>query len=203
MERAVRPNLLGAILPIALLLSSSGGTSEQTTDVASLIADATSAAPAYISQNATIVGRDMRVLRKGSAKWTCLPSQPAGVPSPNPMCADAVTLQFFTDLRAGKKSTITEIGVSYMLRGETGADFKDVLAKEPPPGKDWYHAGPHVMFVFPAAAAKLLDGMPQDPSSGEPYVRPMPNGNAAILVVPVAKPLEEIRTIRREQKSRK
>jgi hypothetical protein len=45
--------------------------------------------------------------------------------------------------------------------------------------------------------------MPQDPSSGEPYVRPMPNGNAAILVVPVAKPLEEIRTIRREQKSRK
>ena len=204
MERAVRTNLLGAILPIALLLSSSGGASEQTTDVASLIADATSAAPAYISQNATIVGRDMRVLRKGSAKWTCLPSQPAGVPSPNPMCADAVTLQFFTDLRAGKKSTITEIGVSYMLRGETGADFKDVLAKEPPPGKDWYHAGPHVMFVFPAAAAKLLDGIPQDPSSGEPYVRPMPNGNAAILVVPVAKPLEEIRTIRREEhKSRK
>jgi hypothetical protein len=204
MERAVRTNLLGAILPIAMLLSSSGGTSEQITDVASLIADATSAAPAYISQNATILGRDMRVLRKGSAKWTCLPSQPAGVPSPNPMCADAVTLQFFTDLRAGKKSTITEIGVSYMLRGETGADFKDVLAKEPPPGKDWYHAGPHVMFVFPAAAAKLLDGIPQDPSSGEPYVRPMPNGNAAILVVPVAKPLEEIRRIRRdEHKSRK
>ena len=120
------------------------------------------------------------------------------------MCADTVTLQFFSDLRAGKKSTITQIGVSYMLRGETGADFKDILAKEPPPGKDWYHAGPHVMFVFPAAAAKLLDGMPQDPSSGEPYVRPMPNGNAAILVVPVAKPLEEIRTIRRdEHKSRK
>ena len=203
MERAMRTNLLGAILPIAMLVSSSGATSEQTTDVASVIADAMSAAPPYISQNATIVGRDMRVLRKGSAKWTCLPSQPAEVPSPNPMCADAVTLQFFTDLRAGKKSTITEIGVSYMLRGETGADFKDVLAKEPPPGKDWYHAGPHVMFVFPAAATKLLDGIPQDPSSGEPYVRPMPNGNAAILVVPVAKPLEEIRTIRREQKSRK
>jgi hypothetical protein len=90
-----------------------------------------------------------------------------------------------------------------MLRGETGADFKDVLAKEPPRGKDWYHAGPHVMFVLPAAATKLLDGMPQDPSSGEPYVRPMPNGNAAILVVPVARPLEEIRTIRREQNSRK
>jgi molybdopterin-guanine dinucleotide biosynthesis protein A len=72
------------------------------------VADARSAAPPYISQNATIVGRDMRVLRKGSAKWTCIPSQPAGVPSPNPMCADAATLQFFSDLRAGKKSTITQ-----------------------------------------------------------------------------------------------
>ena len=45
MERAVRTNLLGAILPIAMLVSSSGATSEQTTDVASVIADATSAAP--------------------------------------------------------------------------------------------------------------------------------------------------------------
>jgi hypothetical protein len=204
MERAVRTSLLEAILPFAMLLSSSGATSEQTTDVASVIADAMSAAPAYISKNATIVGRDMRVLRKGSAKWTCIPSQPAGVPSPNPMCADAVTLQFFSDLRAGKKSNITQIGVSYMLRGETGADFKDVLAEKPPPGKDWYHAGPHVMFVFPAAAAKLLDGIPQDPSSGEPYIRPMPSGNTAILVVPVAKPLEEIRTIgRNDHKSGK
>jgi hypothetical protein len=204
MKRAVQTSLLGAIVPIAMLLTSSGATSGQTTDVAAVIADARSGAPPYISQNATIVGRDMRVLRKGSAKWTCIPSQPAGVPSPNPMCADAVTLQFFSDLRAGKKSTITQIGVAYMLRGETGADFKDVLAEQPPPGKDWYHAGPHVMFVFPAAAAQLLDGMPQDPSSGEPYIRPMPNGNAAILVVPVAKPFEEIRTIRRdEHKSRK
>ena len=200
----MQTSLLGAIVPIAMLLTSSRATSEQTTDVAAVIADARSAAPPYISQNATVVGRDMRVLRKGSAKWTCIPSQPAGVPSPNPMCADVVTLQFFSDLRAGKKSTITQIGVAYMLRGETGADFKDVLAEQPPPGKDWYHAGPHVMFVFPAAAATLLDGMPQDPSSGEPYIRPMPNGNTAILVVPVAKPLEEIRTIRRdEHKSRK
>jgi hypothetical protein len=110
MERAVRTHLLGAILPMAMLVSSSGATSEQTTDVASVIADATSAAPPYISQNATIVGLDMRVLRKGSAKWSCMPSQPAGVPSPNPMCADAVTLQFFTDLHAGKSRTLHRSG---------------------------------------------------------------------------------------------
>src|SRR5712675_949778 len=63
-ERTVRTSLLGAILPIAMLLSASGATSKQTSDVASVIADAMSAAPPYISQNATIVGRDMRVLRK-------------------------------------------------------------------------------------------------------------------------------------------
>ena len=134
MERAVRTNLLGAILPIAMLFSSSAATSEQTSDVASVIADAMSAAPPYISQNATIVGRNMRVLRKGSAKWTCIPSQPAGVPSPNPMCADGVTLQFFSDLRAGKKSNITQIGVSYMLRGDlTKARSKFLKAYEREP----------------------------------------------------------------------
>lgn len=170
------------------------------TDVSAVIADAMSAAPAYISKAATVVGRDMRVLRSGPAKWTCMPSQ-MGVPRPNPMCADSVTLQFFADVRAGKKSSITRIGIAYMLRGETGADFDDVLAKEPPPGKDWYYAGPHVMFVFPAAATKLLEGMPENPSNGEPYVRPMPNGNAAILVVPVARPHEEIRTISSEDRS--
>jgi hypothetical protein len=196
----MRMNVLRGVLPFAILFSSSGARSQQAADVSTVIADAMSAAPPYISKDATVVGLDMRVLRRGSAKWTCMPSR-MGVPSPNPMCADAVTLQFFSDVQAGRKSNITRIGVAYMLRGEAGADFHDILAKEPPPGKDWYHAGPHVMFVFPAAAAKLLEGIPENPSSGEPYVRPMPNGNAAILVVPVAKPHEEIRTVPPEGKS--
>lgn len=39
-------------------------------------------------------------------------------------------------------SNITHIGISYMLRGETGADFNDMHAEKPPQGKDWYHAVP-------------------------------------------------------------
>ena len=31
----------------------------------------------------------MRVLRTGSAEWTCMPSRP-GAPSPNPMCATGI-----------------------------------------------------------------------------------------------------------------
>jgi len=93
-------------------------------------------------------------------------------------------MRFFVDLEAGKESKIQHIGISYMLRGETGADFRDIHAEKPSQGKDWYHAGPHVMFVFPAASAKLLEGIPQDPSTGEPYIRPMPDGNAAIWSSP-------------------
>jgi hypothetical protein len=196
----VNKNLFGALLLSAMSLSSPIARPQQTTDLTPLIADATSAAPLYISKDATIMDGQMHTLRKGSTKWTCVPSRP-GVPRPNPMCGDPDTMQFFKDLRIGKKSKIKHIGISYMLRGETGADFKDILREKPPQDKDWYYAGPHVMLVFPAGSAKLLEGIPQDPSTGEPYIRPMPDGNAAILVLPVAKPLEEIRAIRPEEQN--
>jgi len=199
--KTVNENVSGALLLSAMSLSSPIARPEQTTDLSPLIADAMSAAPLYISKDATIMDWQMHTLRRGSTKWTCMPSRPA--PSPNPMCGDSDTMQFFMDLKNGKKSKITHIGISYMLRGETAADFKDIRREKPPQGKDWYHAGPHVMLVFPAGSAKLLEGIPQDPSTGEPYIRPMPDGNAAILVLPVAKPLEEIRTIRPEEQNSK
>src|SRR5262245_35308706 len=115
---------LRVTLLVAMLVTSSGAHTEPATDVSSVIADAMSAAPRYMSKDAAIMGRDGRILRKGSTQWTCLPSQP-GVPGHSPMCADPETLQFFVDLQAGKKSNITHIGISYMLRGETAADFDD------------------------------------------------------------------------------
>jgi hypothetical protein len=36
-----------------------------------------------------------------------------------------------------------------MLQGEAGSDVQDINAKTPPPGQDWYYAGPHVMLVLP------------------------------------------------------
>ena len=195
-------SLFGAALLSAMSLSLAMAGPEQAIDPSLLIADAMSAAPLYISKDATIMDRQGHTLRKGSTKWTCLPSQP-GAPGPNPMCGDPDVMQFFIDVEAGKKSQITHVGISYMLRGEIGADFSNIRAEKPPQGKDWYHAGPHVMFVFPASSARLLEGIPQDPSTGEPYIRPMPNGNAAILVVPVAKPLEEIRTVGPEEQNSK
>jgi len=107
------------------------------------------------------------------------------------MCLDPVFLQWSRELRQGKTPTIDRIGISYMLMGETGADFDDPSAKQPPEGKDWYRAGPHVMFVFPEGTGRILTGLGHDTSSGLPYVRPFP-GAEPLLVVPVARPGETV-----------
>jgi len=155
------------------------------------IADALRAAPTYIADSATVVDWDMTtVLRAGSPDWTCVPT-PRGTPHPAPMCLDPTFLQWFMELEQGKTPTIDRIGISYMLMGETGADFDDPAARQPPAGKDWYRAGPHVMFVFPEGSGRILDGLGHDTTSGLPYVRPIP-GAEPLLVVPIAKPGESL-----------
>jgi len=162
------------------------------------IADALRAAPAYIADSATVVDWDMTtVLREGSPDWICVPTPP-GKPQSAPMCLDPTWIQWFKELAQGKTPTIDRIGISYMLMGEVGADFDDPMATQPPEGKDWYHAGPHVMFVFPEGTGRILEGtgrilegIGHDTTSGLPYVRPIP-GAEPLLVVPVAKPGERV-----------
>ena len=66
------------------------------------IADALRAGPAFIVKNATLLdwpsvpGAEYRVLRKGSNKWTCLPSIP-GYPHDEPGCFDPAFLQWMQD----------------------------------------------------------------------------------------------------------
>ena len=155
------------------------------------IADALRAAPAFIAESATVVDRDMKtVLRKGTSEWTCVPSAP-GAPWPNPMCNDPTMMQWLADVLHGRSPTIDRIGISYMLMGETGADFDHPELTRPPEGKDWYRVGPHVMFVFPQNAGDITKGIGHDVSSGLPYVRPF-KGAQPLLVVPIALPNETI-----------
>jgi len=80
-----------------------------------------------------------------------------------------------------------------MLLGEVGADLGDLGAKKPPPGQDWYYAGPHVMIVLPDAAASSLAGINRDPATNGPYVRWLRyKGATPLLVIPVAKAGERI-----------
>ncbi|MGA2022038.1 MAG: hypothetical protein ABSH02_15715 [Candidatus Sulfotelmatobacter sp.] len=162
------------------------------------IANALSAGPKYVTDHATVMDwpspqekeQKMRVLREGSNGWSCMPDQP-GLPRHSPMCADQTTMKWMMAIMAGKKPNIDRVGVSYMLQGEAGSDIQDVTAKTPPPGKDWYYAGPHVMLVLPAGDKDALKDVGQDTSSGMPYVR-APNSISPLLVIPVAKSDEKI-----------
>jgi len=107
------------------------------------------------------------------------------------MCADPTTMQWFQEIAQGRTPTIDRIGISYTLMGETGADFDHPEIERPPEGRDRYRVGPHVMFVFPEGAGDLTNGIGNDTSSGEPYVRPF-QGAQPLLVVPVALPNEVV-----------
>src|SRR5882724_7951198 len=103
-----------------------------------------------------------RTLRRGSNGWTCMPDE-AGKPAHNPMCVDDTMMKWIMASLAGEKPNLERVGLSYMLLGEVGADIGDLGAKKPPPGKDWYYAGPHVMIVLPDSAADALGKINRDP----------------------------------------
>ena len=161
------------------------------------IENALSAGPKFITDHAAVMdwpsaqdkGLKMRVLREGSNGWTCMPDRPA--PRHNPMCADQTMMKWMMAMTVGKKPNIDRIGISYMLQGEAGADVQDINAKTPPPGKDWYYAGPHVMLVLPDGDKDALKDVGQDTSTGTPYVRG-PSSPSPLLIIPVAKADEEI-----------
>jgi hypothetical protein len=160
------------------------------------IENALSAGPKFITDHATVMDwpsapdKEMRVLRKGSNGWTCMPGPP-GAPRYSPMCNDQTMMKWMEEVMAGKTPDIDRVGISYMLQGEAGSDVQDIRAKTPPPGKDWYYAGPHVMLALPDGDQDALKDVGQDTSSGTPYVRG-PNSLSPLLVIPVAKSDEEI-----------
>jgi hypothetical protein len=171
---------------------------------AAKIENALSAAPGFISDHATVMDwpseregrREMRTLRKGTKGWTCMPDLP-GRPRHDPMCVDETMMKWMMATMAGRPPNIDKVGIAYMLQGEAGADPNDLSAGTPPPGKDWYHVGPHVMIVLPDACKDALRDQNRDPSTGEPYVA-VPASSSPLLVVPVAGPDEAVVTEKRK-----
>ncbi|KHT63790.1 hypothetical protein RJ45_10650 [Photobacterium gaetbulicola] len=130
------------------------------------IGRAKSAAPASISDEATIVV-DGKVVVEGSNGWTCMPDT-----FPNdgmPMCNDAVWMEMLTAMVNKKDFTATKIGISYMLQGDRGAGVSnsDPYHADPKNADDYVETGPHLMIIVPKA---MLEGITDDPSSGGPYV---------------------------------
>src|SRR4030095_12827067 len=83
------------------------------------IANAMSAAPKAVAQEATIVDMDekgqMKVLREGKGPFTCMPDNPMS-PGNDPMCLDKAGMEW-AKAWMGKTAPPAGVGFAYMLMG--------------------------------------------------------------------------------------
>ena len=129
------------------------------------IARAMSAAPDYVSAEATIMDTDGTLLRQGTNGWMC---HPGGAPGDDhPMCNDAVWTSLMGAMGAGKEYVGDRIGISYMLKGDMNVSNSDPTATDPNNGDVWVQEGPHLMIWVPR---DMLKGLTDDPYAGGPYV---------------------------------
>lgn len=142
-----------ATLVLPLVLGTAALAQERSDD--ELIAEAMTAAPAAVAENATIVafGEDgaMRTLREGTNAFTCMPDDPS--PGHNPMCLDANAMAW-AEAWIGKADPAEgKVGFGYMLAGGGTPSNVDPYATEPA-GGEIVAEPPHVMiFNLPEPAA--------------------------------------------------
>lgn len=140
---------------------------------AELIASAMKAAPRKVAENATIVVPDskgaMRVLRKGTNGFTCMPDNPE-TPGPDPMCWDKNSGEWMEAYLKHTTPPTAKVGLMYMMAGGTDASNTDPYAAKPTASNHWIKTGPHIMIV--GADAAFYDSYPkgEDPDTSSPYV---------------------------------
>lgn len=146
-------------------------------DPSDRIANAMSAGPMEIAQDATILewptepDASWTVLREGTNGWTCLPDDNVMTPSTltnDPMCLDAVWLEWLTASLEGREPQITRPGIGYMFQGGSIGDNEDPMMMTPPEGQEWQIDPPHVMVIYPEPLD--VDAWSHDAQSGEPYI---------------------------------
>jgi hypothetical protein len=146
----VLSSLVLAIISIgAFAQSSNAPDSDLGETIASKIARALSAGPPNVTKDATVAEMDeqgnMKLLRKGTNDFTCLPGNPKvrGKPA---LCEDKVATQWNRDFAEHKpKPTTTVPGIEYMLAGAIQRSDSDPYDKTDPP----ITVGPHWMILWP------------------------------------------------------
>lgn len=134
------------------------------TTTAGKVALAEAAGPMSIARHATIVEfvtpTQAKTLRTGTNGWTCI-AEPHG-----PMCGDETFMAWAGAWTNKLQPTVKKVSIAYMLVGDEGASLSDPFAKEPT--ADWVKTGAHTMIIVPNVAD--LEGLPDSPASGGPYV---------------------------------
>jgi hypothetical protein len=155
---------------VSLVFSASSVAGELTAEIPKgdpeFIAKATSAAPAEIGKDATIIrladGFNPTTVKEGTNGWTCAIDLDG-----SPWCADAVGVEWFRAVYTQAEPP-DKTGFVYMLAGDMGTSNHDPYATDK---SHWVHTGPHVMIVGKAAlemAASYPNKLDPDPS--HPYV---------------------------------
>lgn len=168
---------IGIVAVVAFLGFLLPGAAQAEKGTETLIADAVSAAPQIITQDATIKTMDGKLLREGTNGWTCYP----GSAAIGPMCNQPQWDALLGALNKHEPITVKEISISYMLVGDrdaSGVSNKDPFATEPTVDNDWVKEGPHLMILVPDQT--LLEGLSTDPNDpvyvmwkGTPYAHIM------------------------------
>ncbi|NWF73712.1 MAG: hypothetical protein HXY51_11825 [Nitrospirae bacterium] len=159
-----------------------GGARRDVVRHAAEFARAESAGPSSLSKNATILDGDGNVLRKGTNGWTCMPDNP-NTPGTDSMCMNEPWLNF-RDARKNKtKPTYTQVGIAYMMQGDSPVSNTDPFAKTPKPGDDWVEGlGAHIMVLIPDV--ETLKNLSTDSKNGGPWVM-WANTPYAHLMIPI------------------
>jgi hypothetical protein len=145
------------------------------------IKSALAAAPAAISKDATVMDMpSMKVLKKGTNGWTCIPDGPS--PGVDPMCLDKNGMAWADAWMNHKDPPKDKMGIGYMLMGGSDASNTDPFATTPKSGDKWVDTGPHMMVLN---IGDHFDGYPTTPTNTKvPYVM-FPNTPYAHLMIPV------------------
>lgn len=154
-----------ALLAVSILSGATIANAETTDEK---IARAITAAPADITDDATIMDVDGTVLREGTNGWVCLPGIGLIPGDEHPMCNDAVWMKWMAAVGSGSEFSTDVVGISYMLAGDALVNNDNPMATDPNDGGVWVQDGAHIMMLFPNM--EMVSNLPSDPFVGGPYI---------------------------------
>jgi hypothetical protein len=130
-----------------------------------VVKSAESAAFPALASKATIMDWNDKVIRKGSNGWTCLPDR--DTPGNDPWCVNDAWMNFLKAYKTKTKPSYDQVGVAYMLQGDTPVSNSDPYATKP--DGDWVTGlAAHLMIVIPDK--KSFASYPSDWKQGGPWI---------------------------------
>ncbi len=149
------------------------------------IRSAMSAGPSAISDDARIMSWDGEVLREGDNGWTCLPDRP-DTPGEDPWCVNDPWMAFLEAYVSKTTPDYDQVGIAYMLRGDTPVSNTDPYATSKTTDEDWVEdLAAHLMVLVPDRASFAT--FSTDPNNGGPWVM-WPDTPYAHIMIPLEGP---------------